>query len=382
MRFDDLCLLRLIDEIEESGQISYVQNGLELLRRAAELLGHQIDWNQDLWPFARELILAYGAGYLEWRDMTGNYIGGNNPQSNTNYWLQQVSEIRLTIAGRDRARGRLVLLPPPDPDEDDGRMITGATLDEIAKAISDTYSASQIPRYLVESGIPPELLPGDDPSAGKLNYVFTTLDTLQDGGSAARRALREFIGGWLDGRHHVAPRAELRKRLVALLGQQGWHVKDGRLVVGERTYDSAGALTPLGMDVRLAALHPEVRTVAERFIESNSIEVGIFEALKLVSKRVKEMSKLEADGVALMHKAFSDTDPVIQLADLSVQTGRDIQTGYRFMFAGAVQALRNPDAHELFRPLDAEEGFEVLAFASMLLRRLDAVTDDDLRHPL
>ena len=43
MRFDDLWLLRLIDEIEESGQISYVQNGLELLRRAAELIGHQID---------------------------------------------------------------------------------------------------------------------------------------------------------------------------------------------------------------------------------------------------------------------------------------------------------------------------------------------------
>jgi hypothetical protein len=39
-----------------------------------------------------------------------------------------------------------------------------------------------------------------------------------------------------------------------------------------------------------------------------------------------------------------------------------------------VQALRNPDAHELFRPLDAEEGFEALAFASMLMRRLDALT--------
>ena len=228
MRFDDLWLLRLIDEIEESGQISYVQNGLELLRRAAEAHRPPDRLNQDLWPFARESILAYEAGYLEWRDMTGNYVGETIPsQTPTTGCSRSGGPIsRSPVAYR--ARGRLVLLPPPDPDEDDGRMITGATLDEIAKAIGDTYSASQIPRYLVESGIPPEFLPGDDASAGKLNYVFTTLDTLQDGRSNSA-PLREFIGGWLDGRHHVAPRAELRKRLVALLGQQGWHVNDGRL---------------------------------------------------------------------------------------------------------------------------------------------------------
>ena len=45
--------------------------------------------------------------------------------------------------------------------------------------------------------------------------------------------------------------------------------------------------------------------------------------------------------------------------------------GYLFAFKGATQGIRNPDAHEQFRPLDEEEGFEKLAFASMLMRRLD-----------
>jgi hypothetical protein len=39
---------------------------------------------------------------------------------------------------------------------------------------------------------------------------------------------------------------------------------------------------------------------------------------------------------------------------------------------GAVRGIRNPDAHELFKALDAEEALETLAFASMLMRRLDA----------
>jgi hypothetical protein len=41
------------------------------------------------------------------------------------------------------------------------------------------------------------------------------------------------------------------------------------------------------------------------------------------------------------------------------------------MFMGAVRGIRNPDAHELFDALDAEEALETLAFASMLMRRLD-----------
>gem|GEM_PF-5171539 len=37
----------------------------------------------------------------------------------------------------------------PDPDEDDNRIITGLTMEEIARSIGD-----KLPRYLRESGIP------------------------------------------------------------------------------------------------------------------------------------------------------------------------------------------------------------------------------------
>jgi hypothetical protein len=38
---------------------------------------------------------------------------------------------------------------------------------------------------------------------------------------------------------------------------------------------------------------------------------------------------------------------------------------------GAVQGIRNPDAHEQFKELKDGEAFEMLAFASLLMRRLD-----------
>jgi hypothetical protein len=62
--------------------------------------------------------------------------------------------IKLTLTGRDRARCRVFQEEPPDPEEDDGRIITGLTMEEIARSIGNVYTAAQLPRYLRDSGIP------------------------------------------------------------------------------------------------------------------------------------------------------------------------------------------------------------------------------------
>jgi uncharacterized protein (TIGR02391 family) len=369
MRWDDLQLLKVIDDLEQSGQ--YISNGLTLLEQAAQ--GQTIRQDQEATPFARELLLARDAGYLTWNDQSARQVGQTDPLANSHYWLQTIWEIHLTLAGRDRARGRIIQSPLPDPDEDDDRPITGMTLEEIARSIGDTYTASQLPRYLHDSGIPDNAFP-PEVSGSKWSYLLEVFMELHDGGSAARRVLRNFIGSWLDGRHHAPPPPDVRKRITALLGQQGWHVRDGRLVIGAKTYDAAGALTPLGRDARIAALHADVRQAADRYVESGHMEVAIFEAFKAVNNRVKTMTGLDIDGSQLMGQVFSDTSPWIVFSDLSTQTGRDVQKGLRFLFMGAVQGIRNPDAHEQFRPLDQEEALEKLTFASMLMRRLDEAT--------
>lgn len=379
MRWDDLELLRRIDELEQAGNIGPLAKGLDLLQ---DIGGPGIDWGREAAPFARELVLARDAGYLTWRENTGQFVHNPGPTKDPAYWLQQIWEIRLTLAGRDRARGRVIQRPLPDADEDDDRLITGLTLEEIARSIGDVYTGKQLPRYLRDCGVPEGYLGGADGQA-KWEYVMSVLEQLHDGGSEARRVLREFVGGWLDGRHHDPPRAEVRQRITALLAQQGWHVRDGRLVIGERTHDAVGALTALGRDVRVAALHPEIRQVADRYIDSGRMEVAIFESFKAVINRVKAMTGLEADGGAgMLGQALSEDRPRLVLGDPSTPTGKDIQRGMRFLFMGAAAAIRNPDAHEQFKALEPEEGFEELAFASMLMRRLDSavVTGSPVRQ--
>lgn len=366
MHWDDLRLLRLIDELEQS-EIAALGNGLGLMQRMAA--GEAPDPNRDYGPFARELVLAQEAGLVTF-DERAVWPANVDPVYNANSWLQQIRDIRLTLAGRDRARGRVVIRPLPSPEEDDDRAIAGMTLEEIARAIGDTYTAAQLPRFLLDSGIPEELLP-PEVSHSKWAYVLEVFERLHDGGSAARRALREFIGRWLENRLHTGPPDDIRQRIIAQLARQGWFVHEGRLLIGEPQAAEIVAAAPIGREARIAALHPTIRQVADRFLESGHMEVAIFEAFKAVNKRVKDLTGLDADGSDLMAKAFRDDAPPIQLADLSSRTGQDIQAGFRFMFMGAVRGLRNPDAHELFVPLDDEEALEKLGFASMLMRRLD-----------
>jgi len=167
-------------------------SGHSLIQPASN--GQTIDWGRDERTFARELLLARAAGYLEWIDQLRPGGRQSHPIAEAQSWLQEIRDIRLTLAGRDRARGREIRRPLPDPEEDDDRPITGMTLEEIARAIGDTYSGSQLPRYLRESGIPEQFIP-PEVAGSKWEYVLAVFEALHDGGSAARRALRHFIGG-------------------------------------------------------------------------------------------------------------------------------------------------------------------------------------------
>jgi hypothetical protein len=69
------------------------------------------------------------------------------------FYLQNVRKLALTISGRDRARGRVVQVPLPDPDQDDGHRISHLILGQIAGEIEQQYSRELAVVFLEESGI-------------------------------------------------------------------------------------------------------------------------------------------------------------------------------------------------------------------------------------
>jgi uncharacterized protein (TIGR02391 family) len=361
--WDDIELLRTIDRFAQESP-GVMRDGRTLMEAVA---GESVPDERDQASFIHELHLAREAGYLTFRPVEWAGMPSPDP-SDPNMYLQRTTDFALTLSGRDRARGRLIEVPPPEADEDDGRPVGLMTVEAIARGIGDAYTGEQLPRFLEDSGLPREAIP---PFEGtKWRYVADVLTTLLGGGAAARRSAREFLGSWLDHRLHSGPTRDDQARLLSDLARQGWHIRDGRLVIGERVIAEPAAAALAG-EATLAQLHPRVRAAADPLYRDGHRSAAVFEAYKTVERRVRELTGRSESARALMAKTFDQDAPLLPLNDGVSVSDRDEQEGFKLLFMGAMQGVRNPKAHDLFDQLAEERALDYLAFASLLMRRLD-----------
>lgn len=239
MRVDDIDLLRAVDAREEqaNGAPLWSLNGLRLME---ELLGGPVaDTNQHR-AFVKELHILRDAGLLTFSTYTTPLGEAPNPDRDANYYLQQVHSFALTPDGRDRARGQLIIVAVPDSAEDDGRPISRLVLEDVGKSLDAEYSSTQCATFFREAGIPIDKLHVEQSSTA---YSLDVLLALDNWGSQGRRVLRGFLGAWLGDQLASGPAPELRSKITRSLSRQGWHIKDGRLVVGEKALPVVGAAT-------------------------------------------------------------------------------------------------------------------------------------------
>jgi uncharacterized protein (TIGR02391 family) len=175
-----------------------------------------------------------------------------------------------------------------------------------------------------------------------------------------------FTAGYLSGRtfHETAGRNELLKVI-------------GRVRAEIAKEESSPTQSPGVADEKAlwALLHPRVANVAHARFATEHYADAVEAALKALNVEVRNLAVARGcpslDGPALMHTVFSPKNPIIVLADLSTQSGRDMQQGYMELFAGAMSAIRNPKAHDNI-VITRERGFHLLFVASTLWHTLDA----------
>lgn len=117
-------------------------------------------------------------------------------------------------------------------------------------------------------------------------------------------------------------------------------------------------------------IHPEIADVALELFDDGHYSQATFEAFKYLEIKVKRLSRIKDSGNKLMMAAFAETSPKIKLTALSTPSEIDEQMGYRYIFAGAMSAIRNPRGRDILTdPID--RCLDHLSFASVLLRRLE-----------
>lgn len=121
-------------------------------------------------------------------------------------------------------------------------------------------------------------------------------------------------------------------------------------------------------------IHPLIYQVSEERFHGGFYADAVEAALKEVNSRIKKLYKKyrgeEKDGQDLMHKAFTASNPLLIFEGMDTESGRNVQEGYMQIFAGAMQGIRNPKAHENMS-ISREDAVKRLVLASLLMDKID-----------
>ncbi len=116
--------------------------------------------------------------------------------------------------------------------------------------------------------------------------------------------------------------------------------------------------------------HPKVVGASRALFNDEYYAQAIFEAFKAVENFVQDKSGLTLYGTNLMETVFNEENPIIKVPEAG-HYYKDVQKGFKNLFIGASQGIRNPKAHKEIIQKDPYITLQYLGFFSFLLKRID-----------
>ncbi len=83
-------------------------------------------------------------------------------------------------------------------------------------------------------------------------------------------------------------------------------------------------------------IHPKLANVVRKLFDNSSYTQAAYEAYKCLDEEIRRISCVQKSGVELMVQVFSQEAPHIILTGLSNEHEKDEQTGYQYLFTGAM----------------------------------------------
>lgn len=121
-------------------------------------------------------------------------------------------------------------------------------------------------------------------------------------------------------------------------------------------------------------IHPQIERVSKEKFNHGFFADAVESAFKEVNHRVKQIYLKqrgeEKDGQDLMRSAFSPKDPLLKFDTSGSTSAKNEQEGYMQIFAGAMQGIRNPKAHEN-QTISEDSAIKRLFLASLLMDKID-----------
>lgn len=266
---------------------------------------------------------------------------------------------------------------PPSPKI---QPFPAGTVEGVAKVLGELYSGSEVTRVLAEVPL------RDDPGEGitKWRRIAHALSANQ-AKTATGNALVGLVARAMNPHRTLDRKARAdgaRDELNQILSLSGLQVlDDGRVA---RTKQARTDTEALSRSSRLQTVltqrgaHAQVLAYCRPELLRVDYYEAVFEAIKGLSSRLREMTGIDADGHKLVDGALLGPSPQVRLNPGATESQRNEQTGVANLAKGLFSAFRNPAAHEprLRWTMSEQDAMDVLSTLSLIHRRLDAAITD------
>lgn len=253
-------------------------------------------------------------------------------------------------------------------------------LEAIAKVLADTddgLTGSQIEQILRNCRIP-DMSPGIT-KWKRLYNALVEFQNEQQVGNHVVVFINEAMNParYTDGPNAFHARRERLNRVLALCAMTVGD--DGRVRRATRaeTLDEAVArANRLQTALKQRNAHPDIHTFCRAEIVAENYFHAVFEAMKSITAKVRQLSGLTADGTELVERAYGfghGRAPLLAINALATQTERGEQCGFVSLLRGLYGTIRNPLAHEPKTEWDMSEqdALDILTMISLIHRKLD-----------
>jgi uncharacterized protein (TIGR02391 family) len=249
-----------------------------------------------------------------------------------------------------------------------------ATLEQIARAIGDMFTGSQIVALLREAGIE-----NKSPNSTKWRILNDCFIAQQNKDNCANNVLNLIKIAFNPRRHlnnsnYDNMRTELNKHLsfegieITDKGEIGQVSKSTTISEAQKRADN------LKNRLRARNAHNDIFVYCGTEIEAENYFHVVFEATKGIFDKIRKKTGLVSDGARLVDEAFSfDTTspiPYLALNELDTETKQSEQKGFMNLLKGVYGTFRNPCGHEVKIAWEIKEAdaLDTLSLISLIYR--------------
>ena len=250
-------------------------------------------------------------------------------------------------------------------------------LQEIAGIVGETeegLSGTQIGRALQACGIK-----DIDPTNAKRVRLFNALVTQQEKDQCANNVFA-FLHHVMDPIRYTSIRQIFDSRRASLnmiLAFRGYELGvDGKIKHTEKVTNLDEAhqkANRLQFELNKRKVHSQVLRYCNSELLQDNYFHAVFEAVKGIGDRIREMTLLAGDGGDLIDKTFNIEDPYIVINTLRTETEKSEQRGFINLLKGTFGVFRNVTSHasKIKWPISEEEALDLMTLVSLIHKKLD-----------